>query len=812
MMVNLMVDDATLHQLSLSRDEYRLIVERLGREPNDVELGIFGALWSEHCGYKNSRPLLRLLPTQGEHVLTKAGEENAGAVDIGDGWLVAMKVESHNHPSAIEPYEGAATGVGGIVRDIFAMGARPVALLDSLRFGPIAPEIGAVDAERIARSRYLFGGVVAGIGGYGNTLGLPTIGGETYFEPTYAENPLVNAMCIGIARHGGLIRARADGPGNLLMLVGADTGRDGIHGATFASVELDESSEERRPAVQVGNPFMEKLLIEACMELLDRGRDWIVGLQDLGAAGLTSSAIECAARSGTGIIIDIDQVPRREAGMTPYEVMLSESQERMLVVVRRGFEDQVRTLFERWELHCAVIGEVTDDSLVHVREQGVDVAVLPVALVSDAPQYRRQGTPPSWMDVLHAYDLSAVPDVAAVDDPDRAPPANVPDAPAVYLAPPVSGRSDGFTARPSTASVMDEPATVQIAPPPRTVEETLLRLLGAPNIASRRWIYRQYDHQVLTNTVISPGGDAAVIRIKGTQRAIAASTDGNGRLCYLDPFVGGAIAVAEAARNVACTGAVPVAVTNCLNFGNPEKPEIYYQLEQAIRGIAAACEALQTPVISGNVSLYNETLGEAVYPTPVIGMLGVIDDVRHHTGAGFVEDGDAVWLLGGDGPLTGDARDLAGSEYLRTIRGVVAGQPRIDLEREAAVQRACLDGIRRDVIRSAHDCSDGGLAVALAECAILSGRGLDAGSLVVNGRLDAVLFGEQQSRIVVTCRPADSEALNRTAEVNGVPLTRLGTTGGDRFRLTPAIDLPLAHLEQPYEGGIAVALSSNVSA
>ncbi|MGH2598874.1 MAG: phosphoribosylformylglycinamidine synthase subunit PurL, partial [Dehalococcoidia bacterium] len=415
-----MVDDATLHQLSLSRDEYGLIVERLGREPNEVELGMFGALWSEHCGYKNSRPLLRLLPTQGEHVLTKAGEENAGAVDIGDGWLVAMKIESHNHPSAIEPYEGAATGVGGIVRDIFAMGARPVALLDSLRFGPIEPNAGERDAERIARSRYLFGGVVAGIGGYGNTLGLPTIGGETYFEPSYAENPLVNAMCIGVARHGSLIRARADGPGNLLMLVGADTGRDGIHGATFASVELDDSSEERRPAVQVGNPFMEKLLIEACLELLERGRDWIVGLQDLGAAGLTSSAIECAARSGTGLVINVEQVPRRERGMTPYEVMLSESQERMLVIVRRGYEDRVQALFDHWDLHCAVIGEVTDGRLVRVREHGRDVAVLPVDVLTDPPQYRREGTPPPWLEAAHAFDLASIPDLAGVDDPDEA--------------------------------------------------------------------------------------------------------------------------------------------------------------------------------------------------------------------------------------------------------------------------------------------------------------------------------------------------------------------------------------------------------
>jgi phosphoribosylformylglycinamidine (FGAM) synthase-like enzyme len=802
-----MVDDATLHQLSLSRDEYGLILERLGREPNAVELGMFGALWSEHCGYKNSRPLLSLLPTQGEHVLTKAGEENAGAVDIGDGWLVAMKIESHNHPSAIEPYQGAATGVGGIVRDIFAMGARPVALLDSLRFGPIAPEFHEQDPERIARSRYLFGGVVAGIGGYGNTLGLPTIGGEAYFEPAYAENPLVNAMCIGIARHGTLIRARADGPGNLLMLVGADTGRDGIHGATFASVELDESSEERRPAVQVGNPLMEKLLIDACLTLLERGRDWVVGLQDLGAAGLTSSAVECAARAGTGLVIDVENVPRREAGMTPYEVMLSESQERMLVIVRRGFEDEVRQLFEHWDLHCAVIGEVTDDGLVRIHENGDEVAVLPVGLLTEPPQYRRRGVAPDWLAPLQDYDLSTIPDL--VDrDARPADPGGRDSAPAIYIAPPVPGRPDGFTARPSTASLMDAPMSAAAPAAAFGAEAALIRLLSAPNIASRRWIYRQYDHQVLTNTVVPPGGDAAVIRIKGTSKAIAASTDGNGRLCHLDPFTGGAIAVAEAARNVVCTGAIPVAITNCLNFGNPEKPEIYFQLEQAIRGIAAACEALETPVISGNVSLYNETLGDAIYPTPVIGMLGVIEDVSLHTGAGFVESGDDVWLVGGSrSGLAGDVETLAGSEYARTLHGVVAGRPRLDLDREKAVQRVCSEGIRRGIIRSAHDCADGGLAVALAESAIQGGIGFEGGAVALSGRLDAVLFGEEQSRIVVTCAPAGSPGLRALADERRIHLTFLGRTGGDRFRLGQAIDLPLAEIARAYDSGIEAALS-----
>jgi phosphoribosylformylglycinamidine synthase len=719
-----------------------------------------------------------------------------------------MKIESHNHPSAIEPYEGAATGVGGIVRDIFAMGARPVALLDSLRFGPIAPETGETDAARIARSRYLFGGVVAGIGGYGNTLGLPTIGGETYFEPSYAENPLVNAMCIGIARHGALIRARADGPGNLLMLVGADTGRDGIHGATFASVELDDSSEERRPAVQVGNPLMEKLLIDACLALLEQGRGWIVGLQDLGAAGLTSSAVECAARSGTGIVIDVDHVPRRESGMTPYEVMLSESQERMLVIVRRGFEDRVSALFRHWDLHCAVIGEVTDDGLVHIRDRGGDVAVLPVAVLTDPPEYRREGTPPNWLAEAHAFDLNAVPDLAPTDEPD--PPAgHLERGSPVYIAPAVPGRPDGLLGAPSSAATIDAPRAT--APPARvhTAEEALLRLLASPNIASRRWIYRQYDHQVLTNTVIPPGGDAAVIRIKGTRRAVAAATDGNGRLCWLDPFTGAAIAVAEAARNVVCTGAEPVALTNCLNFGNPEKPEIYFQLEQAVRGIAAACDALGVPVISGNVSLYNETLGEAVYPTPVIGMLGVIEDVRFHTGAGFAADGDSVLLLSPRG-LTGDAASLAGSEYLRSIQGAVAGKLHIDLAHEVAVQRACLAATRAGLVHSAHDCSDGGLAVAIAESALLGGRGLDAAPLPVHGRLDATLFGEEQSRIVVSCAPADETRLRAVATEHGVECTSIGVAGGDRFRLTPALDLSLERLRDAYDGGLASALAAGI--
>ncbi|MDP3769198.1 MAG: phosphoribosylformylglycinamidine synthase subunit PurL, partial [Dehalococcoidia bacterium] len=629
-------------------------------------------------------PLLRLFPTTGPRVVTKAGEENAGVVDIGDGWCVALKIESHNHPSAIEPYQGAATGVGGIVRDIFAMGARPIAILDSLRFGPL-DEPG---------NRYLFNGVVGGIGGYGNCLGVPTVGGEVAFDEPYSANPLVNAMCVGLARIDRLARARAEGPGNPLMLVGADTGRDGIHGATFASVELDERSEERRPAVQVGNPFLEKLLMEACVELAERHAGWIVGMQDLGAAGLTSSAVECAAKAGTGVEIDVSQVPRREEGMTPYEVMLSESQERMLIIAKREHEDDVRRHFERWELACDVVGLVTDDGKATVKDGEHIVASLPVELLTDPPQYERESVRPRWLEELQAYDLAALPDLPEMQ---------------------LSGAGGA--------------------------DRALLGLLSSPEIASRRWIWRQYDHQVLTNTVVGPGSDAAVMRIKGTNKAIALATDGDGRMCFLDPYVGGVLAVAEAARNVVCAGAEPLALTDCLNFGNPEKPDVYFQLEQCIRGMTAACEALGTPVVSGNVSLYNETSGEPVYPTAVVGMLGLIEDVERVVPMGFQRDGDQVFLLG-VAELRGDASDLAASEYLKAFHdGLVAGQPRIDLDLEVRVQRLCLEAARRGLVRSAHDCSHGGLAVALAECAIEGGRGLDARGLAIAGRVDAALFG-----------------------------------------------------------------------
>jgi len=753
------VDEHALFQLALSWDEYRLIVERLDREPTDVELGMIGALWSEHCGYKHSKPLLRLFPTEGPRILTRIGEENAGVVDIGDGFCVAMKIESHNHPSAIEPYEGAATGIGGIVRDIIALGARPVALVDPLRFGLLSEP----------RNRYLFTGVVSGIGGYGNCLGIPTVAGEVSFADSYSGNPLINVMCVGLARIDRLVRGRAEGPGNLLMLVGADTGRDGLHGATFASVELDERSEERRPAVQVGNPFMEKLLMEACVELAEQHRDWITGIEDLGAAGITSAVVESAARGGSGVDVDVSRVPRREQGMTPYEVMISESQERMLVIVKREHEEEVRRHFERWELQPVVIGVVTDDGYARICDGEQEVARLPVALLTNPPQYVREKVKPAILDQLQNYDLASLPD----------------------LTDPALARLLGVQERgsPGTAA--------------------LLRLLATPEIASKRWVWRQYDHQVITNTVVAPGADAAVLRVKGTRKGIALASDGNGLYCYLDPYQGGAIAVAEAARNVVCAGAEPIALTDCLNLGNPEKPEVYYQLDGVIRGMAAACEKLGTPVISGNVSLYNETTlageTEAIYPTPVVGMLGLLEDIDQRCGTAFQNQGDLVFLLGAS--LEGDPAALGGSEYLREVHDLLVGRPSIDLEREARVQRACLEAIRRGLLRSAHDCSHGGLAVTLAESCIEGGIGLDASGAPVQGRLDAALFGEAQSRIVLSCPPEARPDLEALARQHDVPLTYLGTVGGDRLRLASLLDAPIADLSRAYEEGLPRALA-----
>jgi phosphoribosylformylglycinamidine synthase II len=755
------IEQAALDEVALSRDEYEEIVRRLDREPNAVELGLFGALWSEHCGYKNSKPLLGNFPTTGPRVLTEAGSENAGAVDIGDDWVAVFKIESHNHPSAVEPYQGAATGVGGIVRDIFAMGARPIAILDSLRFGELSD----------ARNRYLFQGVVAGIGGYGNCLGIPTVGGEVVFDDAYSANPLVNAMCVGLARKGTLASAVASGVGNALILVGADTGRDGIHGASGLASRTDPTQrfEELRPAVQVGNPFLEKLLMEACIDLAQNHRDWFVGIQDLGAAGLTSSAIETAAKGDVGIEIDVALVPRREEGMTPYEVMLSESQERMLIVARAGHEQNVIDLFQRWELQSTVIGRVMEGKSVRILDQGLEVANVPVRELTEPPLYRRQGIKPVELHELQSYDFAILPDLT--------------DMPPTILG--------------------QTPATKAGA---TTAETALLLLLSRPNIASKHWIYRQYDHQVLTNTVVKPGADAAVMRVKGTDRAIALSTDGNGRYCYLDPRTGGAIAVAEASRNVVCAGGLPVAATDCLNFGNPENLEVYYQLEEAISGMAEACSELGTPVVSGNVSLYNESGGSPIYPTPVVGILGVLDNVGQARGSAFPAAELDVYLVGDS--LLDPSGGLAGSEYLLAVHGFAAGRPAIDLARERAVQAACLEAIQKGIVRSAHDCSDGGLAVALAESALQSDLGLDASAWAVDSRLDAALFGESQSRITVTVEPAGASELRQIAGKHGVPVHRVGTTTGDgRFSLGSQIDLAVDELKATYEEALPALLA-----
>ena len=736
------VDDRTLDMVAMSCDEYARLVEMLDREPTAVELGMTGALWSEHCGYKHSRPLFHHFPTEGPYVLTKVGEENAGAIDLGDGWCAVFKMESHNHPSALEPYQGAATGVGGILRDIIAMGMRPVALLDSLRFGPLSD----------AHNRHLFSGVVGGIGGYGNCIGVPTVGGEVQFDRAYSGNPVVNAMCVGVGRIEHLLSAAARGPGNPLLLVGADTGRDGIHGATFASVELDEGSGDRRPAVQVGNPFLEKLLMEACVELAERHGDWIEGLEDLGAAGLTSSAVEAAARAGTGVEIDVSKAPRRERGMSAYDVMLSESQERMLVIPKREHLDDVIALFRRWEVRADVVGVVTDDGMATVRDGETVVARIPVAVLTTPPQYPPQAIRPSQLDRAQAEDLEAMSDVA---DPQAA----------------------------------------------------LLDLLGCENIASRRWIYRQYDHQVMNHTVVRPGGDAAVLVLpddgSGSRRGFAVATDCNGRLVALDPRVGAQIAVAEAARNVVAVGATPAAITDCLNFGNPEKPEIAYQLEQSIIGLSEACRALGTPVVSGNASLYNETPDGAVLPTPAVGMLGVLEDVARHLTPALTR-GHAVVLLGA--PLAQPASALAGSEYLATAQGRVAGRPSIDLDLEARVQRFVLDAHARRLLTAAHDCAEGGLAVTLVECCLAGGVGFEARpGIEIGARIDAALFGEAQSRFLVAAAPADVDALIALAQEADVPATVLGAATGERVRLGP-LDLALDDARDTYEGGLERAL------
>jgi phosphoribosylformylglycinamidine synthase II len=674
----------------ITPEEYDRIVQILGREPNLTELGIFSVMWSEHCSYKNSRPELKKFPREAPFILVKAGEENAGIVDIGDGWAIAFKIESHNHPSAVEPFQGAATGVGGIIRDIFTMGARPILNMNSLRFGPIDDSSAAVSAvsgeqnrrDACATNRRLFAGVVAGIAHYGNCIGIPTVGGEVYFDDCYTGNPLVNALCAGVIRHDQIKRGKAEGVGNPVIYVGSATGRDGLAGAAFASRELTEESHEDRPAVQVGDPFMEKLLLEACLEVM-RKDGLVVGIQDMGAAGLTCSTCETASRGGTGIEIDLDKVPKRETGMTPYEIMLSESQERMLLIAQRGREREVEEIFQKWDLHGVVIGRVTGDGIMRVKTGRKVVAEIPArALTDDAPVYHREAKP--------------------------------------------------------------------VAPGRALPQETdLLKLLASPTIASKNWVYRQYDHMVQDRTIVGPGSDAAVIRIPEAGKYIAFTTDCNAKYCRLDPFEGGKIAVAEAARNLVCSGARPLAITDCLNFGNPMKPEVFWQFRRCVEGISEACRAFGTPVTGGNVSFYNESPAGAIDPTPVIGMLGIIDDPRHITTQWFKDAGDVIVLL-----------------------GELEGEPvKVDLTEAKRISDYTLEIIRKGWVKSAHDCSEGGLAVALAECCMSNGNAMIGATVEAP---DSAMFVETQSRIIVTCAP------QHAGQIAG---TILGKVGGDNLRI-----------------------------
>ena len=716
----------------LSDDEYRKIVQLLGREPNYTELGVFSVMWSEHCSYKSSRPHLKRLPTKGKAVIQGPGE-NAGVVDIGGGLAAVFKMESHNHPSFIEPYQGAATGVGGILRDVFTMGARPVASLNSLRFG-------AIDHPR---TRYLLSGVVAGIGGYGNCIGVPTVGGEIYFDESYNANILVNAFTLGIAETRRIFKGRAEGAGNPVIYVGAKTGRDGIHGATMASESFSDESEKKRPTVQVGDPFTEKLLLEACLALMKT--DLIVGIQDMGAAGLTSSSVEMADRGGAGIELELSRVPLRETGMTPYEILLSESQERMLLVAKSGREDEVKKIFERWDLDAVVIGRVTNDRMYRALYNGVEVVRIPVAaLTSEAPVYQRPAERPASMDELQRLDMDSI-------------------------------------------------------PAPADLTTALKLLLDSPNIASKEWVYRQYDHLVRSNTVVGPSADAAVIRIKGLKQGLALTVDGNGRYCYLDPYVGGILAVVEAARNLACVGARPLGLSDCLNFGSPERAEVMWQFSQVIDGMRDACVTLEIPVVSGNVSFYNETDGVPIFPTPTIAMVGLLPRVERYVTPWFKAEGDLVVLLGRT------REELGGSEYLKIVHGLVKGTPPwIDLRLERAVQQTCLKAAGKGLLRSAHDVSDGGLAVALAECCV-GGSDKPIGARIelrdmIRG--DALLFGESQSRIVVTVKPTDVGRLQQIADKEAAPMQVIGEVGGSRLSLQPFAQISVEEARSIWAQGL----------
>lgn len=724
-------------EMGLSDSEFELVEKIIGRSPNWTETGLFSVMWSEHCSYKNSKPVLSKFPTKGERVLQGPGE-GAGIVDIGDGQAVVFKIESHNHPSAIEPYQGAATGVGGIIRDVFSMGARPIAMLNSLRFGEL-------ESPRV---KYLFEQVVAGIAGYGNCIGIPTVGGEVQFDPSYEGNPLVNAMCVGLIDHKDIKKGQAKGAGNSVMYVGAKTGRDGIHGATFASEELSEASEEKRPAVQVGDPFMEKLVMEACLELI-HNCDALVGIQDMGAAGLTSSSAEMASKAGMGIEMNLDLIPQRETGMTAYEMMLSESQERMLLVVEKGREHEVEKIFEKWDLDCVTVGTVIEEKVLRLTHQGEVVADVPVdALAEDAPVYHKPSKEPAYYGEFQAQE-DYIPEVTSF-------------------------------------------------------KSTLLSLLEQPTIASKEWVYNQYDYMVRTNTVVAPGSDAAVVRIRGTKKALAMTTDCNSRYLYLDPEVGGKIAVAEAARNLVCSGAKPLAVTDCLNFGNPEKPEIFWQLEKSADGMSAACTKLETPVIGGNVSLYNETNGVAVYPTPVIGMVGLIEDTKHIVTQSFKEAGDIIYLIGDSKP------EFGGSELQKMKEGRIFGKaPHIDLEVEENRQRDLLTAIQKGLIASAHDVAEGGLSVALAE-SVMDGK--VGASVTLTDEPIGSLFGESQSRFLVTVKPEfqdEFQQLVKDAKIIGFVRSESGLAI-DNEQGEELLSCTLQEMQDAWKGAIPCLLTSKV--
>jgi phosphoribosylformylglycinamidine synthase II len=757
-----------IREHGLTPDEFEKIKQLLGgREPTRTELGIFSVMWSEHCSYKSSRVHLKRLPTRSKLVLQGPGE-NAGIIDIGDGWACAFKIESHNHPSFIEPFQGAATGIGGILRDVFTMGARPVAVMDSLRFGPIEaadkPALSGAEGNvrvtqaEIHKNHLVMEGVVSGLASYGNCFGVPNLGGEVKFEPCYSGNPLVNAFALGLVRKDQIFYARAAGEGNPVIYVGAKTGRDGIHGATMASEEFSEGSEAKRPNVQVGDPFLEKLLLEACLEAMQTGA--IVGIQDMGAAGLTCSTCEMGARGGTGIEIELDRVPQRETGMTPYEIMLSESQERMLLVAQKGREDEVFRVFQKWGLDAVEVGRVTRDAKMRVLEHGEVVAEIPnSALTDDAPVYKR---------------------------------------PLARWEPPVE---------------RDMPGHIQLAESGDFTGQ-LKQLLGSPNICSKRWVWQQYDHMVQTNTVEAPGaGDAGVIRIKGPNRGLAMALDGNGRWCYLDPRLGAMHAVAEAARKVTCAGATPVGATNCLNFGNPEKPNIMWQFSQVIDGMTKACEELETPITGGNVSFYNETLGEGVYPTPVVGVVGILEDVHKTAKMHFAQAGRKIVLLRAN--EAGDAVDaeseFGSSEYAKEVLGAVWGYPpQLDLEKEATLQRALVAMIREGLVESAHDCSDGGVAVALAEAALPAAVGCKVHIAEQGLPPEFLLFGEDASRVVLSCDPSQLGRIEEVAVEYGLLGDVLGETGSDRVEITMGgqsmISASVAELREAYEGALERAL------